>query len=102
MQLEYSVKALSDSLINVWIKAVSYFDETSKVFQVLTGPFVNRGEASEKSLEFKNRGFDNFIRNWPKIQSNPAKTSLVTDDNGPRLLEQGYTCLSYTSDAADE
>jgi septal ring-binding cell division protein DamX len=90
-QLEYITKALIDSLLNEGIKAVSYFDETSKVFQVLTGPFVNRGEASEKSLEFKNRGFDNFIRNWPKIQSNPAETRLVTDDNGPRLLEQGYT-----------
>jgi septal ring-binding cell division protein DamX len=88
---EYIAKALIDNLLNGGIKAVSYFDETSKIFQVLTGPFVSRGEANEKALEFKNRGFDNFIRNWPKILSNPADTGQVTDDNAPPLLEQGYT-----------
>ena len=90
-QQENIAKALIDSLLNAGIKAVSYFDEVSKNFRVLTGPFVSRAEANERALEFKNRGFDNFIRGWPNIQSNPADTGQVTDDNGPRLLEQGYT-----------
>ncbi|MFQ3236696.1 MAG: hypothetical protein ACI9C4_002269, partial [Paraglaciecola sp.] len=76
-QQEYIAKALIDSLLNGGIKAVSYFDEASKIYQVLTGPFVSRGEANEKAVEFKNLGFDNFIRNWPKILSNPADIGQV-------------------------